>query len=178
MNIDDCFYLGYVTKTFGYKGEVVIYLDVDNPFYYNKLESVFILLEGKLIPFFLEKIQVKPNSAEAIVRFQNVDTPEKAQHLASAELYLPIELLPPLKGKAFYFHEITGYLVIDEVKGLLGPVVSVLELPGNPVFQIQAGEKEVLVPASDKFIKKLDRQDKKIYIKAPEGLIDLYLDEQ
>jgi 16S rRNA processing protein RimM len=35
MNQNDCFYLGYVTKTFGYKGEVVIYLDVDDPSYYK-----------------------------------------------------------------------------------------------------------------------------------------------
>lgn len=178
MKQDDCFYLGYVTRTFGYKGEVVLYLDVDDPPYYNELESVFILLEGKLIPFFIEKIQVRPNSPEAVVRFQNVDTPEKAQRLTGAEMYLPLELLPPLKGNDFYFHEITGYLVIDAGKGPLGPVISVLELPGNPVFQIQAGDREVLIPANDQFIRKVDRKAKKIHIEAPEGLIDLYLNEQ
>lgn len=178
MDQNDCFYLGYVTKTFGYKGEVMVYLDVDNPGYYQKLESVFILLEGKLIPFFVEKIQIRPNSAEAMVRFQNVDTPEKAQHLTGAELFLPLEFLPPLKGNDFYFHEITGYHVIDAVKGPLGTVISVLELPANPVFQIQAGEKEVLIPANDRFIQKVDRKNKTIHIEAPEGLIDLYLNEQ
>ncbi len=178
MNQNDCFYLGYVTKTFGYKGEVVIYLDVDDPSYYKELESVFILLEGKLIPFFVDSIRIRPNSSEAVVRFQNTDTPEKAQHLTGAEMYLPLTLLPPLKGNSFYFHEITGYEVIDAAKGLLGPVISVLELPGNPVFQIQSGEKEVLIPARDQFIKKLDRKNKKIDIEAPEGLIDLYLNEQ
>ncbi|MBW6498273.1 MAG: ribosome maturation factor RimM [Bacteroidales bacterium] len=177
MKQDDCYYLGYVTKTFGYKGEVFIFLDVDDPSYYKELESVFILLGGKLIPFFVQKISLRPNSPEAVVRFQDVDTPEKAQHLAGSELYLPLELLPPLKGNAFYFHEIVGYEVIDKQYGDLGKITGVLEFPGNPVFQIQAGKKEVLIPANDQIIERLDRQNKKIHINAPEGLIDLYLNE-
>lgn len=177
MKQDDCYYLGYVTKTFGYKGEVVVYLDVDDPLYYNELESVFILLEGKLIPFFIQKISFRPNSPEAVVRFQGTDNPEKAQRLTGAELYLPLGLLPPLKGNAFYFHEIVGYQVIDKIKGPLGLITGVMEFPGNPVFQIQAGKKEVLIPANDDFIEKLDRKNQTIFINAPEGLIDLYLNE-
>ncbi len=178
MNQDECYYLGYVTKTYGFKGEVMIYLDADNPHYYCKLESVFIQIEGKLIPFFIQQIKLRPNKAEAAVRFQDIDTPEKAQRLIGCDLYLPLELLPPLKGNAFYFHEIAGFEAIDRIKGHIGIISSVLEFPGNPVFQILSGTKEVLIPAHDKFIEKLDRPNKKIYLKAPDGLIDLYLNEQ
>jgi len=155
----------------------MIYLDVDDPSYYNALESVFIQIEGKLVPFFIQNIKFRPKRAEAVVRFQDVDTPEKAQRLIGSDLYLPIEFISPLKGEAFYFHEIVGYEVIDKQKGALGKITSVLEFPGNPVFQIQSGKKEVLIPANDDFIEKLDRKNKKIYLNAPEGLIDLYLNE-
>lgn len=175
MNQDDCFYLGYVTKPFGFKGEVVIHLDVDDPNHYQNLESVFILLGGKLIPFFVQKISIRPNGNIAVVKFQDVDTAEKAQHISGSEMYLPLQFLPPLKGNSFYFHEIIGYQVIDKNKGKLGQVANVLEFPGNPVFQIQAGKKEVLIPANDDFIEGLDRPNKTLFINAPEGLIDLYL---
>ncbi|MFO7978177.1 MAG: ribosome maturation factor RimM [Bacteroidales bacterium] len=177
MRTEDCYYLGYVTKTFGYKGEVVIYLDTDNPGYYKNLESVFILMEGKLIPFFIEKIQLRVNSNEAIIRFQNVDNEQKAEHITGQEAYLPLTMLPPLKGNKFYFHEIIGFQVIDKQKGILGTIDTVLEFPANPVLQIKVESKEVLVPARDEFIIKLDRQNKTITIDAPEGLIDLYLNE-
>lgn len=177
MNQNDCYYLGYVTKTFGFKGEVMLFLDADDPLYYSKLESVFVQIEGKLIPFFIQQINIKPNKAEAVVRFQDIDTPEKAQRLIGCELFLPLELLPPLEGDEFYFHEIAGYQAIDKHKGPLGIITQVLEFPGNPVFQIQAGTREVLIPAHDQFIEKLDRKNKKIYLNAPEGLIDLYLNE-
>ncbi len=177
MRTEDCYYLGYVTKTFGYKGEVVIYLDTDNPTYYKNLESVFILMEGKLIPFFIEKIQLRVNSNEAIIRFQNVDTEQKAAQITGQEAYLPLAMLPPLKGNKFYFHEIIGFQVIDKQKGMIGTIDTVLEFPANPVLQIKVESKEVLVPARDEFIIKLDRQNKTITIDAPEGLIDLYLNE-
>lgn len=177
MNQDDCYYLGYVTKTYGFKGEVMIYLDADNPTYYGNLESVFIQVEGKLIPFFIQQIKIRPNKAEAVVNFMDIDAPEKAQRLVGCELFLPLELLPPLKGKAFYFHEISGFEAIDTHKGRIGIITGVLEFPGNPVFQIQAGTKEVLIPVIDNFIVRLDRPNKKIFLNAPEGLIDLYLNE-
>ncbi|HSV89085.1 MAG TPA: ribosome maturation factor RimM [Bacteroidales bacterium] len=175
MNHEDCFYLGFVSKTFGYQGEVSVFLDVDDPSVYRSLESVFIELEGKLVPFFIKSISLHPNNPEAIVSFQDVCDLEKARKLTGANLYLPIQLLPKLDGNAFYFHEIIGFQAIDMAYGHLGTVTSVLEYPGNPIFQIQAGKKEVLVPANDEFIQKLDRKNKKIYLKTPEGLVDLYL---
>jgi 16S rRNA processing protein RimM len=38
------------------------------------------------------------------------------------------------------------------------------------------GDKEILVPVIDPVIKKVDRENKTIYIDAPNGLIDLYLE--
>jgi len=40
MNKDDFYYLGKIAKPFGSKGQVVAYLDVDEPSQYKKLESV------------------------------------------------------------------------------------------------------------------------------------------
>lgn len=177
MKKEDCYYLGYVTKLFGYKGEVVIYLDTDNPAWYKSLESVFILMGEKLIPFFIEKLQLRVNSNEAVVQFQNVDSEQKATQITGQEVYLPLAMLPPLKGNKFYFHEIIGFQVVDSIKGIVGTVDTVLEYPGNPVIQVSVGTKEVLIPARDEFITKLDRDKKIIYTAAPEGLIDLYLNE-
>ncbi len=177
MEVKDCYYLGYISKTFGYKGEVVCYLDVDDPEYYEKLESVFIHLEGKLVPFFIDKITFRPTDNEAVIAFEHVDTEEKALHICGNEMYLPLEKLPALSGNQFYFHEITGFLVIDAEKGPVGRVEQVLEFPGNPVLQLKKGNKEVLVPASDEIIEKIDREKKEIRIHAPDGLIDLYLAE-
>jgi 16S rRNA processing protein RimM len=177
MNIDDCFYLGKITKCFGYIGEVVIYLDVDNPIAYSKMESVFLLINKKLVPFFIERIKVKPNSQEAVTKFNGVSSHEEALRLNNIELFLPLSYLPPLKGKSFYFHEVVDYEVIDSIKGNIGKIVQVIEYPANPVFQIFKGNKEVLIPASRNIIDKIDRNNTTIFITSPEGLIDIYLND-
>ena len=114
MKKEDCFYLGIITKPFGYKGELVIYLDVDDPGYYQELPSVLIEMETGLVPFLIEKMSIKNNNAT--IRLQDV-TPEKALTLIKKELYLPLNLLPKLKGNKFYFHEVIGFEVMDNQKG-------------------------------------------------------------
>lgn len=177
METKDCFYVGLVTKIFGYKGELVIFLDVDNPEKYEEMESIFLLFDGKLVPFFIDKLVLRPNSSEAIVALQDVSTAEKAKTLIGSEVFLPEHFLPQLEGDEFYFHEIEGYQVIDASKGPLGNIVSVLDFPGNPVIQIQVGLKELLIPARDEFIQELDRKNKKLIIRNADALIDLYLNE-
>ena len=46
----------------------------------------------------------------------------------------------------------------------------------NPLFAITFGEKEILLPISDEIILKVDRKKKTIEVRAPEGLVDIYLE--
>ena len=41
MTHNDYYYLGLITKPFGYKGQVYIYLDTDEPEKYANLRAVF-----------------------------------------------------------------------------------------------------------------------------------------
>ncbi len=177
MQKDDCFFLGSITKLFGFKGEVVIFIDSDEPEKYANLDAVFVETGGKLIPYFVERTDLRNKSNQLTVKFQDINSDEQAQHLLSRDLYLPLSLLPPLTGDAFYFHEIEGYSVKDHVKGPIGKVLQVLDYPGNPLFEIEFEGKQILIPVKDEFIEKTDRENQIIYLKAPPGLIDIYLDE-
>lgn len=176
MTKEECFYLGYVAKRHGNHGELSFFLDVDDPNRYNGLESVFMEIGGTLIPFFIKKIQVKGNNAA--VSIDGIDTVEKTEELVKAGLYLPLNFLPPLTGKHFYFHEMLGYTVIDKTYGEIGIVDQVLDLPHQAVFQIKQEKKEILIPAQEQFIISINRDTKTLEVDAPEGLIDLYLGEE
>jgi len=174
MKKEDCFYLGIITKQIGYKGLLDIFLDVDNPDNYINLEKVFIDFGTDLVPFFIDKFQLKNN--HATVHFQDTDE-NLIPTLIKKEVYLPLELLPKLEGNKFYFHEIIDYNIIDKSKGNIGRIVSVLEYPAQPIFQVFTLEnKEVLIPVADDIIVKVDRNNKTILIEAPEGLIELYME--
>ncbi len=65
--------------------------------------------------------------------------------------------------------------MIDAEKGDIGTIASVIDYPAQALFQIMKNGKEILIPIIDEVLEKVDRQEKTIYIKAPNGLIDLYL---
>lgn len=172
MTKDECYYLGRITKPFGVKGQVVMFLDVDNPMEYEELDSVFVETKGTLIPYFIKELKINGN--KAIVAFEDISI-EESLALVGSELYLPLDLLPKLEGNQFYYHEVKGFQVIDETYGEIGVLESVIEYPAQPLFQIDCDGTEILIPVIDQVIKKVDRETETLYIKAPEGLIELYV---
>lgn len=173
MKKEDCFYLGIITKPFGYKGDLVIYLDVDDPSNYQDLPTILVDMPTGLVPFFIEKMSMKNNNAT--ISLQDVSA-EMALTLVKRELYLPLNLLPKLKGNKFYFHEVIGFDVVDKEKGNIGKIDKIMDHPAQPILQIiNTIGKEILIPIADDIIQNVDRKAKQINIIAPEGLIDLYL---
>lgn len=164
--------MGKITKPFGFKGQVIFFLDVDTPDDYAGLDAVFVEVKGSLVPYFIKEIKINGN--KATVSFEEI-SPDEARALVGCSLYLPLSMLPKLTGNKFYFHEIIGWKVVDSVKGDIGTITSVIDFPAQPLFQIMKNDKEILVPIIDQVIKKVDRDTKTMYIEAPNGLIDLYL---
>lgn len=176
MNKNECFSLGYIAKTVGNKGELILVFDVDDAKKYKKLESVFVEINKELVPFFITQIEVRNNGAK--VTFDGIDSTERAEQLTRNSLYLPLSFLPPLKGKKFYYHEVVGFKVIDKIHGEIGLIETILDYPTQALFQIKKGDTEILIPVKDEFILSIDRNSKTINVEPPEGLIDIYLDPQ
>ncbi|SFJ56984.1 ribosome maturation factor RimM [Myroides guanonis] len=174
MHKDDCFYLGKIAKKFSFKGEVLAYLDTDEPELYENLESVFVESNGHLIPFFIVDAYLHKNDFLRI-KFEDIDSEEEADRILGSELYLPLEMLPKLEGDQFYFHEVIGFEVEDLHKGSIGQLKAINDSAAQALFIIDYNGIEILVPMIDDFIHQVDRTNKKLILDTPEGLIDLYL---
>ncbi len=173
MNKEEFYYLGRIIKEQKNAKEFLSVLDADNPEKYNELDTVFIKINETFIPFFIKKFELKGN--QAVIRFEDDPDPDVAELLIGSELYLPIQVLPELEGKKFYYHEITGFLVIDKKKGQIGIIKNVLELPQQAMFQVDHKGREILIPVADDIILEIDKKNKKILVDTPEGLIDIYI---
>jgi 16S rRNA processing protein RimM len=168
------FLLGKIIRTHGYKGGLKAIFDVDQPQEYRELDMLFIEVKDQLIPWIVDDIHLENNKAN--LKLADLKEMEGAEKLVGKYIYLPDELLPKLKGNKFYYHEVTGFKVHDDDKGFIGTIDRVVELPNNPLFAITFGDKEILLPISDEIILKVDRKKKVIEVRAPEGLIDIYLE--
>jgi len=170
----DFYFLGKITKTSGYKGNLMFFFDVDDIGPYHDLGVVFIDISGELIPFVITNLQFK-NNRNAIVKLEDITTEEQALALVGYELYLPLSFLPNLSGNKFYFHEVTGFTVLDINYGIIGEIDHVFDQSGHAIFVIQGNGKEILIPVTDEFIKNVDRLKRTIEIETPPGLIEIYL---
>ena len=174
MNKADCYHLGYIAKLHGFKGEVSLFLDVTNPEEYPKLESVLIEINDQLIPFFIKSYKLNPKSF-ATVKFEEINSENEAKEIVRKSVYLPLSTLPSLTGKNFYDHEVIDFELIDESFGVVGKIIQIIDLPVNPLIQVDAKGKEVLIPFVHDLIQKVDRENKKLHVKTPEGLLAIYL---
>jgi 16S rRNA processing protein RimM len=154
MRKKDCFYLGKIVRKHSFKGDVV--------------------LSNNLVPFFIEKSLLQKGN-QLRIKFEDIESEDDADAIMGAELYLPLEFLPKLTGNKFYFHEIINFDIEDVNYGPIGVIVGVNDSSAQPLFEINANGKDVFIPMIDDFIKKVDRDNKKIIVETPEGLIDLYL---
>lgn len=175
MRKDECFYLGKIAKKFSFKGEVLCYLDTDEPEMYQNLESVFVQMNRNLVPFFIEQSSLHKDKFLR-VKFEEVDSEADADNLLGSELYLPLSMLPQLEGNQFYYHEIIGFKVVDQRLGDIGTIHSIIENTAQPLFELFKGEKQILIPMIDDFIVEVNRSKKEITMNTPVGLVDLYLE--
>jgi 16S rRNA processing protein RimM len=174
MQKKDCFYLGKIAKKFSFKGEVLIYLDTDEPELYQNMESVFVEFNKNLIPFFIENSNLHKGDFLR-VKFEEVDTEQDADDIMNCEVYLPLSMLPKLTGNKFYFHEVIGFEIEDKRLGVFGKIVSINDTTAQPLFEVINGSVELLIPMIDQFLVKIDRENKKVIMDLPEGLVEMYL---
>lgn len=179
MNKADCFKLGHVAKLHGYKGEVSLFLDTKNPEKFSELEFIFIEINGNLTPFFIESLQMK-NKGMVKVKFEGIDDETDAKSLLKKNIYVPLSSLPASEdNEEFNDFEFIGFKVVDKNFGDVGKVEQFIDLTNNPLFQVfnEELQKEVLLPLAGDIIQKIDRANRVLHIEAPEGLIELYLED-
>jgi len=174
MRKEDCFYLGKIVSKYSFKGEVLVKVDTDEPELYENMESVFVALRNNLVPFFITKCRLHKSSLLRI-DFEEVNSEDDANKIMGSALYLPLSFLPELSGNKFYFHEIIGFQMQDDVHGNIGTISGVNDTTSQALFEVEKGDKQLLIPVTDEIIIKVDRNQKTIFVTTPEGLVDLYL---
>lgn len=172
MKKEDCFYLGKIVKKYSFKGELILKLDTDQPEIYENLNAIFLDMGKTLVPYFIESSLFQKGNHMRI-RFEDVYSEEDAEFLLKRDAYLPLSLLPKLEGNQFYFHEVTGFVLEDVNFGKVGVIASINDTSAQPLFVVKTENTEILVPMVDDFIEKIDRVNKKVLVRTPEGLIDM-----
>lgn len=173
MTKEESFYIGYITKTKGLKGELQLFFEFEN-YHALDLDILFLELNGKMVPFFNASHKLYDNST-GLFFFEDVDHIDKAQPLIKKKVYLPLSKIPERDEGDFSYLDLKGFTVTDKTDGILGEISAVNEYPQQFVATLYYNEKEILFPLNEEIITQLDEDAKTLLVSLPDGLLDLYL---
>lgn len=130
-------------------------------------EPLMVEIDSLDVPLWCEKFERRGVSG-ANVQFADFDTPRRAEELVGKELFIDIE---EEQSDEFYMEDLIGFKV--RAGKLKGEIVDYYDSEHNPLFGIDFGEGERLIPAAEEFIAGIDFDKRTIKMILPEGLLEL-----
>ncbi len=166
--------IGFITKTRGVKGELVIELNDVNLFN-NIKESLFVEIDGLMVPFFIEsKKNLQTNKIS--VKLQHIDNQTKAIEFIDYNVFIPQQDIDTSENDISP-SLLIGFNVTDKNYGDIGIIEDFIDNKNNPLIAINHNNNEILLPFNQDFILSIDTENKILNIESPEGLINLYINE-
>ena len=173
MDPENVYCLGTISKIRGAAGSIVLKLDkkVSERFY--EMESVFLEIEGLLVPFFIN-VAESLDQKNILLNFDSVETENQCKDLIGCKVYTEFsDVIIPDKNTSPYNY-LKGFTLWDQKYGNVGVITEILFYPDNPVFQIKQDQKEIIVPLHENLIIEIDSHKKLIKVNLPEGLLEIY----
>lgn len=163
--------LGRITKVSGYEGAVTVKLEKIFSENIPLMESVFIEVDGRPVPFFISHSEY--SGADILkLTFDGYNSVEKVTEFIGCRVFLTTGLTDNEREEDFNL--LIGYKVLLQNKNLLGTVKEVIPNPGQWLLNILSSEnKEILIPLHEHFIIGIDKKKKTIVMDVPEGLTEI-----
>ena len=122
----------------------------------------------RLVPFFMEEYRFRSDEV-ALVKFEDIDSVERASELTGCEVFFPRELADDDEGELTW-SQIVGYDIVDaDSHKLIGRIASVDETTINVLLELDDG---TLIPAAEEVIIDIDHKERKMFMRLPEGLVN------
>lgn len=156
---DELIVLGKITSVHGVRGDVKVYSftdPIDNLLEYRRwtlrrgdelrqVELVWGRLQGKVL----------------VAKLKGVDDRDEARALADYEICIPLAQLPGLDEGEYYWRQLEGLRVIDQVGRLLGRIDHLLETGANDVLVVKPcsgslDDRERLLPYTEQCVLQVD----------------------
>jgi 16S rRNA processing protein RimM len=165
---EEVYRIGRLGKTHGVRGEISFLLD-DDVFDRTDADYLILDIDGILVPFFFEEYRFKTDS-NALIKFDGIDTQERARELTGCDVYFPRSLADEDETSVSWA-ELVGYSLIDSNTGnTIGEIAAIDDTTINILFELTDGK---LIPASDELIQHIDTKQHQIEINLPEGILEL-----
>jgi 16S rRNA processing protein RimM len=163
--------VGVVARPHGLGGEVVVDVYSDAPGRFAPGMSMTARPPSGA-PRTVKVANARPFNARLLVRFEGCASKDEAQALHGAELTVAKEDIAPLPAGTHYRFQLLGLRVRGRDGKHYGEVADVFATGSNDVYVIRGPEGELLLPALESVVLKIDLERKEMVVEVPPGLTE------
>lgn len=169
---EEVYKIGMFNKPHGIHGELS-FTFTDDIFDRAECDYLICLLDGILVPFFIEEYRFRSDST-ALVKLEGIDTAERARMFTNVDVYFPIKYIDVVEPGELSWDIFIGFRMEDVDHGTLGEVVEIDNSTVNTLFVVERPDgEELLIPAQEDFIVGVDQALRLVKVDLPEGLLNL-----
>jgi len=169
----DYLLLGKVLRPHGVRGELKVSILTDYPERLRELDAIFIgsgVDDPAATPYHIQAVRF--HQGYALIKFKEVPDRNAAERFRELFVMIDTANAVPLEENEFYLYQLIGLNVQTDSGQPLGTIAEVLETGANDVYVLQSDQYgELLIPAHDETIIKIDFKTEIVTVKLPDGLL-------
>lgn len=165
--------VGNIVGVHGLRGELKVESHTDFPERFAAGGNL--MLGDNLLPVVIESS--RPHKGHILVKLTGINDRNQADELRSQWLFIAEQSAAELDEDSFWIHDIIGLSVETTDGHALGVVSDVLSTGANDVYVVRPANsvnrgRDILLPAIQSVIEKVDLDNSLLLVHVPPGLID------
>ena len=161
--------IGRIVRAHGLEGRMKVLSYLESSEVLHDLSGLFVgrsVPEAVLFPI----VTVQAGKDSFILQLTGIDDRDAAERLRGCSVWIPYEKMQILPEGEYYWREIIGLQVITEEDEILGLIEAVFPTGGNDVYVCRGGGREILLPAIDDVVRKIDTDRGIMVVRLLKGL--------
>lgn len=161
--------IGQIVNTYGIKGFVKVVPFTDDMTRFEKLQFVYLTNKTKMEKVTIE--EVKYAKTNVLLKFKEYPDISRAETLKGLSIKIDRKDAVELPENSYFIVDLIGMEVQTEDGKLVGTLDEIFSTGSNDVYVVKTSEgKDLLLPAIEAVIKKVDVEHKKMVVCLMEGL--------
>ncbi len=161
--------IGQIKKAHGLRGEVTIEVMTDFPERFDEMKVVYV--GDKVSAKLFAVAATRWHKSQVLLQFEGVTDRTQAETFKGLYLKIPVSEAKQLAPDDYYDYQLQGLAVVTDEGELLGPVVEIIETGANDVYVVSGEQAEILLPATQEVVLKVDLESRRMIVHVLDGLL-------
>ena len=167
--MEDLLEIGQIVNSYGIKGFFKVVPFTDDITRFDKLKTVYIEKNKKLLSMEIEEVKYHKNLV--LLKLKGIDDINDTEQYKNCYLKIDRKDAVELQENSYFIVDLIGMEVVTDEGVLLGNLIDVFPTGSNDVYVVKDEMgKQILLPAIGEVIKNVDVENKKMTVHLMEGL--------